>query len=280
MKAALIALLLTVTLALSAQAAPECREAFDGMMIAQDTVLCNKAFDVPGGITITAPGVTLDCNGAIIRGTGLQEGMGIIIDRVNGVTVKNCNILNYDAGIYIKRGNRNTVVHTALLKNKVGVRMLEAFENRFENNADKSTVKPVSALASKFNYISLTNKDLDRDFCEVNQCNDPRPMSPCAHDDGYCSLQCAHENDNDCGLPATEESPPITEYPALPNEPTLVPTPTPAPTKEPQMRITGETIKPPLAHLSDKGRFWAMTFLFIISYLIAFVLFQHHRKHH
>ncbi|MEM2916728.1 MAG: NosD domain-containing protein, partial [Candidatus Woesearchaeota archaeon] len=144
-------LFVVALLALAPVVIAECEAAFDLMQITKDTTLCNKAYDVPSGITIKTDNVVLDCNGAIIRGTALQDGQGIIIDHANGVTVKNCNILNYDVGIYVKEGNRNTIKDNALLKNKIGVRMLNAHENRFEDNADKSLLKPVSAIASKFN---------------------------------------------------------------------------------------------------------------------------------
>jgi len=46
-----------------------------------------------------ASGVTLDCDSAGLRGDG--SGDGVKIDSVSGVTVKNCNILEFDNGIGI-----------------------------------------------------------------------------------------------------------------------------------------------------------------------------------
>jgi parallel beta-helix repeat protein len=275
-----------VIFALSASAAlADCEEGFSGMVVTKNTVLCSKQFDAPDSVTVKASNVVLDCNGAIIRGTGLQAGQGIVLEDVNNVTVKNCNVLNFDAGIYIKESNRNTIIHNAFLKNKVGMRMLEAFENRFEGNADKSTLKPVSAIASKFNTIWLTNKDLDRDFCETNLCNTQGVMNPCVHDDHYCSPYCSHETDNDCSNPLPlEEFANITEYPALENESAFAPKPVPAAT--PALEFPAELppeVQPPKSRmilLTEKTRFWATALLFIVSYLITFLLFQHHHRHH
>jgi parallel beta-helix repeat protein len=261
--------------------AAECEEGYDLMRITKDTILCNKVFDAQNGIYVLADDVTLDCNGAIIRGTGLQDGQGITLDSVTGATIKNCNLLNFDVGIYVKDSNRNTIIQNALLKNKIGVRMLNAFENRFESNADKSILKPVSAIASKFNTFQLTNKELDRDFCEVNLCNQPGLMDPCANDDFYCSPRCSHENDNDC--PAPEE-----EKPAEVKE-AAVPTPEPAaqpPKETPSLpsapsRVTGEVFHESFMDwLPFKARFWTMAFLFILSYIIGFLVFQHHHYNH
>lgn len=280
MKVGMKALLLFLLLVPGVLAAP-CEDAYDLMRITKDTVLCNKAYDVQNGISIAADGVTLDCNGAIIRGTGLQDGQGIILDKVSGVTVKNCNILNFDVGIYVKESHRNTIIQNALLKNKVGVRMLQAFENRFESNVDKSLLKPVSAIASKFNSFWLTNKDLDRDFCAVNLCNQPGPMDPCANGDFYCSPNCAPENDDDCPKPLPELLP-VTAYPALADEPqpALAKTELPAPAEETPSLATGATVRPFFDRLSAKARFWTMATLFVLSYLIGFLIFQHHHWKH
>ncbi len=268
--------LLIILLLLPAAAAAGCYEAFDQMEITADTVLCNKAFDVPSGIKIRTDGVTLDCNGAIIRGTAVQDGQGIIIDHADNATIKNCNILNFDVGVYVKEGNRNNIYHNALLKNRIGIRLLQAFENRFEDNADKSLLKPVSSLSSKFNSLWLTNKELEVEFCEVNMCNQPGPMNPCANDDHYCSPICAYENDNDCSPPPP---PPITEYPAAPNETSLLKPVTKTIFKEPEIA----PIEPPksfMGALPEKARFWIAALLFVLAYLAGFAAFQYHHWHH
>lgn len=256
--------------------AADCEEAYDLMEVTRDIVLCNKAFDVPSGIRIKTDGVTLDCNGAIIRGTAVQDGQGIIIDHADEITIKNCNILNFDVGIYVKEGNRNTIIHNALLKNKIGIRLLQAFENSFEGNADKSILKPVSSLGSKFNSLWLTNKEIDLDFCQANLCNQPGPMNPCANDDHYCSPSCAYENDTDCSPPPP---PPITEYPAVPNESSLL-TPVSKPVfKEPEI-ILPEPQRSAMEYLPEKTKFWIAALLFVLAYLIGFLAFQHHHWHH
>ncbi|MEM4239900.1 MAG: NosD domain-containing protein [Candidatus Woesearchaeota archaeon] len=259
----------------------ECEAAFDLMQVNRDTTLCNRAYDVPSGITIRADNVTLDCNGAIIRGTAVQDGQGIIIDGADGVTVKNCNILNYDVGIYVKEGNRNTIVQNALLKNRIGVRMLQAFENRFESNADKSIVKPVSALASKFNSFWITNKELDKDFCDVNLCNGAGAVYPCEHGDFYCSPSCTYENDNDCPAPEQPKTvlPAAAEPPKQETAPQMLNLSTNTPKTKPIMS-TGKMTKSVMDAMPEKVRVWSMVALFVLAYLAGFLLYQHHHWKH
>ncbi len=267
--------LLLLLLLIPAVSAQNCIDAYDQMELTRDTVLCSKTYDVPSGIRITFDKITLDCNGAIIRGTGLADGQGIIIESTDGVTVKNCNIINFDVGMYVKESNRNYLYDNTLLKNKVGIRLLQAFENRFENNADKSLLKPVSSIASKFNSFWLTNKNIDKDFCAVNLCNRAGPMNPCENDDFYCSPQCTYENDKDCPAPAISELQ-KKERPAMifATPPAVTPQPAPAAPK-----ATGTVPKSLLRRFSEKTRFWIITGLAIVVYLFTFLAFQHHHAH-
>jgi parallel beta-helix repeat protein len=278
------ALLLLTILVLVPSALAQCEAAFDMMQVNKDIMLCNKAYDVQSGITIKTDNVTLDCNGALIIGKAMQDGQGILIDHADGVTVKNCNLLNYDVGVYVKEGNRNTIVQNALLKNRIGVRMLQSFENRFENNADKSLLKPVSALSSKFNSFWLINKDLDKDFCDVNLCNSAGPMNPCENDDFYCSPSCNYKNDNDC--PAPPEEPVVEPKPAEavqapePAPEILNLTTKPKPASSKPIMSTGAFSKSFMGQLPDKARFWTMVLLCTICYIMGFLLFQHHHYEH
>ena len=170
------------------------------------------------------------------------------------------------------------------LKNRIGVRMLHAFENRFENNADKSILKPVSALASKFNTFWITNKELDRDFCETNMCNSAGPMNPCANDDLYCSPACNYKNDNDC--PTLPEQP-ETEQPAPFEPPKQHPAPEmpDLPAQKPEqssmpIMSTGTVTKSFMQTLPEKAQFWTMALLAIVCYLAGFLCFQHHHWKH
>lgn len=185
-------------------ASEHCVEAYEGMIVKKNTKLCPDSYEVRNGISVGADNVILDCQTAILKGVGNAE--GITIENVTNVTVKNCNVVNYNVGIYLKNAKFSHVHDNALLKNMVGVRLYQSFENRVENNADKSRTKAVGAIASKYNIVWLTNKNIEKGFCEENLCNTRGSMNPCADNDYYCSPSCSWENDNDCPKPQQSET--------------------------------------------------------------------------
>ncbi len=72
--------------------------------VSTSTTFTEGIYSLPDGIIIT-PGVlplpfTLNCGNATLEGTG-QSGVGITIDQVGLVTVRNCNVVNYGYAIYI-----------------------------------------------------------------------------------------------------------------------------------------------------------------------------------
>jgi hypothetical protein len=76
--------------------------------------------------------------------------------------------------------------------------LYNSYENLIEKHNDKSNIKPVSAINSKFNTVLLGNKNIEREFCKENACNTHRDMNPCVDNDFYCSTRCTEETDSDC----------------------------------------------------------------------------------
>ena len=261
-----------------------CVEAYDLMPVTQTMILCTKAYDLPSGLTIKTSNITLDCNGALMRGTGVQEGTGITLDNVENVEVKNCNLLNYNTGVLLQNSNRNHIDKNNLLKDNIGIKLFESFENRFESNSDKSLVAPVSAIASKFNTVLLSRTDIDPDFCQVNACNTRDDINPCGSDDLYCSPRCSWQNDKDCPLSAEQQAvEAVTEYPALPNEPKTPITPygsQPAASSPAPKLVSGAVTRSFMQHFGEKTQFWILATLALVSYLLAFLCFQHHHYKH
>ncbi|MFN2504591.1 MAG: nitrous oxide reductase family maturation protein NosD [Acidimicrobiales bacterium] len=94
------------------------------------------------GLTIAADNVTLDLNGHTIRGTAASgEGPGVLLEGRTGVTVKNGAVTQFDAGVGIDGGSRNTVENMRLINNVSnfgdwgdGVAMFQSTENLVRNN--------------------------------------------------------------------------------------------------------------------------------------------------
>ncbi len=182
-------------------AAAECVEPTDGMTIKENILFCSSTYDVPNGITVGANDVTLDCGTAVLRGVVGESEIGIKAENVDHITIKNCNILTFTQGIYLKNVTNSLIENNAILKNRIGIRMLDSYENTIRDNNDKSFQFAVSAINSKYNVVIIGNKEIERAFCEVNACNEFRDMNPCEAGDSYCSGKCSPQTDADCAKP-------------------------------------------------------------------------------
>ncbi len=191
---------------LSATVIAACVEPMDSMVINKDMVMCSSTYDVPNGINIGASDIVVDCGTAVLRGTKGRSEIGIKVENVTNVTIRNCNIVTFDQGLFLINVTNSLIEHNAFLKNRIGVRMLDSFENVIRDNNDKSFQLAVSAIHSKFNIVMLNNKNIERAFCEVNACNEFRDMNPCESGDGYCSKRCTPQTDADCAPPVVEQA--------------------------------------------------------------------------
>ncbi len=198
---------MVIALLLSVGAYAECLEPTDGMVFTQDVLLCSSTYDVSNGITIAADDVILDCGTGILRGTVGKSEIGIRAENVDNITIKNCNVVTFNQGLYMKNVTNSFIENNAFLKNRIGIRLLDSFENTIRDNSDKSFQVAVSAINSKFNVVILGNKEIERAFCEVNACNEYRDMSVCEPGDFYCSRKCSPATDADCGAASVEPEP-------------------------------------------------------------------------
>ena len=90
------------------------------MTINLDTDLCYGNYSLTGGasgaIQFGTDNIYLDCHGATLTGTGTY---GVYIETENFIEIKNCNILNYSASIYIQSSN-NLIQDTNVSGNNSG----------------------------------------------------------------------------------------------------------------------------------------------------------------
>src|SRR3989344_5605893 len=101
-------LFLAAIIILSSFVYADCVVPYDGMVITEDTTFCEGEYYLPNGISIGADNVVLDCNGAKL--IGIKEAyypfpIHLAINNVlkNNITIMNCNITNYDAGLFLGR---------------------------------------------------------------------------------------------------------------------------------------------------------------------------------
>ena len=120
-----------------------------GQTITQNTVLDADVGPCPtngqNGINIATSGITLDLNGHTVFGTasGTGEGAGIYLFRTSGVVVKNGTVRDFDGGVAIEGGNRNTVTSitardnigvVAVTRYDDGIAVLSSTNNRIVGN--------------------------------------------------------------------------------------------------------------------------------------------------
>ena len=196
----------TIIFIILANSVLACIEPLDEMVFSNDTLLCGSTYDIPGAITITGNNLVFDCKTSILRGISGRSSIGVRIENADNITLRNCNIVTFDQGIYLKNVTNSLIEESAFLKNRIGIRMLESYENIIKDNNDRSNQLAVSAISSKFNVVLLGNKNIERVFCDVNACNTFKDMNTCENDDFYCSKKCSAENDNDCGVQRTEQN--------------------------------------------------------------------------
>lgn len=92
-----------------------------GATITEDTTLTSDLINCSGwvhGLTIGADNITLDCDNHSI--TAFEGLAGIYLLQREGVTIKNCDIQEFDAGIYLYGSSNNNLIDNNLENNGCG----------------------------------------------------------------------------------------------------------------------------------------------------------------
>ncbi|MBD3354944.1 hypothetical protein GF361_03085, partial [Candidatus Woesearchaeota archaeon] len=89
-----------------------CVVPFDGMNITENTVFCKGSYELLNGIKIAVDNIKLDCNGSILKGAGIGNGIEII--GYSDVEIKNCYVDEFSKGIYAK-----DVINAEIIDNKL-----------------------------------------------------------------------------------------------------------------------------------------------------------------
>jgi len=134
-----------------------------GQSILVSTVLDGNVGPCATGITIGADNITLDLGGFTISGNPTPgEGPGIGLFGRTGVTVRNGTVTQFDAGVAIERGSRNTVTSMQILNNRGGngdfgdgVAVFLSNNNVITNNQIRNNgqYSGVGLIGSAFNLI-------------------------------------------------------------------------------------------------------------------------------
>lgn len=147
-----------------------CTKSLDPPRISQSVRLCADNY-YPEGISIKADNIFLDCGTGVLKGK--FKNAGITVENRKNITIKNCQIANYETGILVKNSKDVTILDSSLIRNRVGVKLIDSSSVIVENSFDISINKPVQLINSKGNVFHFKNKNLEGETCRLNQCKQP-----------------------------------------------------------------------------------------------------------
>ena len=81
-------------------------------------MLCEGIYN-NANIIINSSDVVLDCDGATLNGNG--SGYGIYLENKSNVTIRNCNVINYEYGIYLDSSSNNSIINNTANLNNYGI---------------------------------------------------------------------------------------------------------------------------------------------------------------
>jgi len=125
------------------------------MLLTQDTTLCPETYYMSNSIQLLVDGITLDCNGAVLIGSG---GDGVYAYEVDGVTIKDCTLTNYDKAIYLRKSRNDIVINNEVYSNIMGLQIDYTSNNNLVdlNNIHDNT-RGVYISASSINNNLTSN---------------------------------------------------------------------------------------------------------------------------
>ncbi len=165
-------LILIVPAALAASRT--CTRIIDPPRIDQNTVLCADNYyphNYPQGLKITKDNIVLDCGTSVLHGQFTNA--GIVIANRKNVTIKNCQIANYNTGILIRNSEKIQILNGNLIRNIIGIKLVNSKQVVVENSHDISISSPIQLVNASGNTFHYLNKNIKDDNCRLNQCNTP-----------------------------------------------------------------------------------------------------------
>lgn len=119
-----------------------------------NTYLLTKDLNANGNcFEIGADNLIFDCNGKTITGSG--SGIGFLLDTKKGITIKNCNILNFGNGVMLRFSTNNELNKNNINNNGVGISLSSSANNHnlIISNTIKSNQVGVQLTQSDYNQV-------------------------------------------------------------------------------------------------------------------------------
>lgn len=104
-----------------------------GEVLGESVTLTQNLSCSGDGLVAGADNIVLDCDGYSITGSG--GGNGVTLSGRTGVTVKNCDVSNFDIGVYLSSSSSNTLTGNAITdNNNIGIYLLSSNSNAVNQN--------------------------------------------------------------------------------------------------------------------------------------------------
>jgi parallel beta-helix repeat protein len=119
------------------------------MLVSVDTMLEQ---DHAGEVIIGSSDVTLDCAGHTITGSGQR--VGVAVFDVNDVTVANCTVEGFEAGIVVINSQRSAIEGNAVLDSPVGVVVMESSQIAVVDNTVATPDRGIQVVNTRDSEIA------------------------------------------------------------------------------------------------------------------------------
>lgn len=101
-----------------------CRQPENDLLVDRDMTLCPGSYyiedeDRKGVIIPSKDNINISCDGTILKGDG--TGFGVMINNMEGVTVENCSVEDYNYGIIIANSNNGNLINNTATSNSYGI---------------------------------------------------------------------------------------------------------------------------------------------------------------
>jgi len=147
-----------------------CVAPVDDFYVRKDTILCPGVYNVSdlgasGVLIINSSDITLDCQNATLVGD--MAGVGINNDGFDHVTIKNCNVTDYNgAGIGLKNTRYNNITNNYVAGNNgLGIALQNAYRTYVRNNTalfNREGISMHDSVENRLEYNKVcANVELD-----------------------------------------------------------------------------------------------------------------------
>lgn len=164
----------------------------DGCTVTRDTIFNQNNYVLPHGIIINANNIVLNCNNSILNGEHNFQS-GVTIFRRSNVTIKNCNIINYERsnlfvresndakiennklensewnyGIHIYHSSGNVLKNNKIENNRMGLYIESSEKKNYDNSIDETNTVNSKSIVYIFDKKDLEINNIETGHIEIN----------------------------------------------------------------------------------------------------------------